>query len=76
MDEVRRITALVVIMTVVAVIIGGVAISTLYNTAFAEPLHRALSGRSGTMVGLDFRGVEVLAAYEPVAELDLGLRYP
>ena len=33
----------------------------------------ALSGKSGTIIGLDYRGEKVLAAHEPVAELNIGI---
>lgn len=39
----------------------------------AVPMQLALEGKSGTIVSLDYRGVKVLAAYEPIQKLDYGI---
>jgi len=44
-----------------------------FVSKWAEPSRLALSGKSGTIVGLDYRGVPVLVAFEPVQGLNWGI---
>ncbi|MDH4318022.1 MAG: hypothetical protein OEV64_06500 [Desulfobulbaceae bacterium] len=48
-------------------------LSVPLNSKLAVPMSLALAGKSGTVIGLDFRGKMVLAAYEPIKELNLGI---
>ncbi|MEE8574482.1 MAG: HAMP domain-containing sensor histidine kinase [Thermodesulfobacteriota bacterium] len=44
-----------------------------FDSKLAEPMRRALSGKSGSLVGLDYKGKYVMAAHEPVAVMGLGI---
>ena len=50
---------------------AGVSVSV--DSALAEPMHRAVQGLTGTMIGLDYRGERVIAAYHPVAGRAVGV---
>jgi signal transduction histidine kinase len=43
------------------------------DSEFAEPMRRALNGESGSVIGLDYRGVTVLAAHEEIRGTDWGV---
>jgi PAS domain S-box-containing protein len=43
-----------------------------FDTDFAAPMRRALVGQSGAMIGNDYRGETVLAAYVAIESLSLG----
>lgn len=51
---------------------GGPAAISLTGSN-AEPMRRALQGGTGTVIGRDYRGVEVLAAYDQVAGVNAGI---
>jgi len=44
-----------------------------WDSVDGEPMRRALLGRSGMMMALDYRGRQVVAAYEPTTELGYGV---
>src|SRR5574341_1409045 len=43
------------------------------HSELGAPMRLALAGQSGTTIGLDYHGKRVLAAYEPIEELGLGV---
>jgi PAS domain S-box-containing protein len=51
----------------------GLPKPTPFSSEVAKPMQRALSGESGTLVGFDYRGAEVLAAHEFIPELGWGV---
>ena len=52
---------------------AGQLSTPIFDSEVGQPMQRALSGESGTMVGLDYRGERVLAAYQPVPEIGWGV---
>ena len=48
-------------------------IISLKNSKYAEPMRRALRGETGYIIGLDYHGATVLAAYTPIDILGWGI---
>jgi len=44
-----------------------------FNASVALPMRRALNGNSGTVIGLDYHGIEVLAAFQYIPSQQLGI---
>ncbi|WP_405226417.1 ATP-binding protein [Lentisalinibacter sediminis] len=53
--------------------VGGPPAPVPWGSSFSQPMHRALSGERGTMIGSDYHGTRVLAAYDAVDVLGLGV---
>jgi len=46
---------------------------SLFKSNLSKPMRAALEGQSGVMIAEDYRGITVLAAFEPVKHFDLGV---
>ena len=46
---------------------------TTIGSALAVPMQKALEGQSGSIIGKDYRGKEVLAAFAPIPHLNWGI---
>lgn len=53
--------------------LGAVTRTVPVNGVRASPMRRALSGETGVMEGTDYDGVAVLAAYQPLPALGMGV---